>query len=56
MEYLNDQFYKWACGKITNSEFKSILRTFDITVDLRQADLDNTLTCYDGKNEITLEC
>ncbi len=54
---INEAFYKWACEAITNTTFKAILASHGLTVDLRQADRDNTIECFDHEgNAIILEC
>jgi len=40
---LEGTMYEWACGNLTNDEFKAALFFLGYTVDLRQADKDNTL-------------
>lgn len=58
MAKANEAFYEWACELITSPEFKSILKSNGMIVDLRQADLDNTLECFDAitGEVIILEC
>jgi len=58
IEKLNHHFYLWACDHITTRQFKARTVAAGLEVDLRQADLDNTLTGYETKNgnTVILEC
>jgi len=58
IEKLNQVFYKWACGNLTNGRFKDILHANGLSVDLRQLDIDNKIECrrVSTGRYITLEC
>tara|TARA_R110000787_G_scaffold97868_8_gene201624 strand:- start:750 stop:938 length:189 start_codon:yes stop_codon:yes gene_type:complete len=58
IDFMNDAFFDWACDRITNAAFHDILATQHLIVDLRQADVDNTLVCWNTLTDqrVILEC
>lgn len=58
IEYLNDTFYRWACDRLSTTDFKRTLEVNGLQCDLRQADIDNTLNCYEATTGsiVILEC